>query len=106
MTALYPFGYNLQVSGGRGGHQELNLEKIMSDLTIKTPAGTFTLDKKDARHEVVNGLDVYTYDSQSLQRRERKLRELASDLADMVEAGLLTDTQANEWHAKKADDWK
>lgn len=38
-------------------------------------------------------------------RREQMLRELASDLADMVESGDMTDTQANEWLARKADHW-
>jgi hypothetical protein len=38
-------------------------------------------------------------------RREQMLRELASNLADLVEAGELTDTQANEWLASKADQW-
>jgi hypothetical protein len=38
-------------------------------------------------------------------RREQMLRELASDLADMVEAGEMTETEANEWLAAKADQW-
>jgi hypothetical protein len=38
-------------------------------------------------------------------RREQMLRELASDLADLVEAGEMTDTEANEWLASKADQW-
>lgn len=38
-------------------------------------------------------------------RRERNLRELASHLADMVEAGDLTTDQANEWYSMKADQW-
>ena len=37
--------------------------------------------------------------------RERMLRELASDLADLVRNGDMTDTEANEWHAMKADQW-
>lgn len=39
------------------------------------------------------------------QRRERNLRELTSDLATLVEAGELTDEQANEWYNHKADQW-
>ena len=39
-------------------------------------------------------------------RREQLLRELASDLADLVASGDITATQANEWHAMKADQWK
>lgn len=38
-------------------------------------------------------------------RREQMLKELASNLADMVEAGDLTEAQANEWLAMKADQW-
>jgi hypothetical protein len=38
-------------------------------------------------------------------RREQMLKELASDLANLVESGDLTDTQANEWLAAKADQW-
>jgi polyhydroxyalkanoate synthesis regulator phasin len=38
-------------------------------------------------------------------RREQMLKELASDLADMVASGDLTDEQANEWLAAKADQW-
>ena len=38
-------------------------------------------------------------------RREQMLRELASDLASMVEAGDMTDMEANEWLASKADQW-
>ena len=32
-------------------------------------------------------------------------RELASDLADLVASGDLTEEQANEWSAAKADQW-
>jgi hypothetical protein len=39
-------------------------------------------------------------------RREQMLKELASDLADMVSSGDLTEQQANEWLAAKADQWK
>lgn len=38
-------------------------------------------------------------------RRERMLRDLASSLADMVEAGDMTAEQANEWYNAKADQW-
>ena len=38
-------------------------------------------------------------------RREQLLKELASDLADLVEAGDLTAEEANEWLARKADQW-
>ena len=36
----------------------------------------------------------------------RKVRELASDLADLVTSGDLTDTEANEWLVAKQEQWK
>lgn len=39
------------------------------------------------------------------QKRERMLRELASDLADLVRSGDMTDQQANDWYNAKADQW-
>ena len=39
------------------------------------------------------------------QKREAMLKELNSNLADMVEAGDMTDMQANEWYNMKADQW-
>jgi len=36
-------------------------------------------------------------------RQEQTLRELASDLAAMVETGELSELEANEWLAAKAD---
>ena len=38
-------------------------------------------------------------------RAARMMRELQSDLADMVEAGDITAEQANEWANSKADQW-
>jgi polyhydroxyalkanoate synthesis regulator phasin len=38
-------------------------------------------------------------------RREQMLKELASDLADLVESGDMTPEEANEWLARKADQW-
>jgi len=35
----------------------------------------------------------------------RMLRELQSDMADLVEAGELTAEEANEWVNHKADQW-
>ena len=46
-----------------------------------------------------------TYQIRQDARREQLLRELASDLADLVESGDLTDMEANEWLAHKADYW-
>jgi len=37
--------------------------------------------------------------------RERMLRELMSELVRMIEAGDITDEQANEWYSMKADQW-
>ena len=39
------------------------------------------------------------------QRRERMLRDLMSDLSNMVEAGDMTDLEANAWYNMKADQW-
>ena len=39
------------------------------------------------------------------ETRERMLSDLASDLANMVEAGEITDQQANDWYNMKADQW-
>lgn len=38
-------------------------------------------------------------------RRERMLRDLQSDMADLVESGDLTAEQANEWVNSAADRW-
>lgn len=42
---------------------------------------------------------------ETMKQTERMMKELQSDLADMVEAGELTDEQANEWANYKADQW-
>ncbi len=39
------------------------------------------------------------------RRIARMLRELQSDMADLVASGDLTDEQANEWVNMKADQW-
>jgi len=36
---------------------------------------------------------------------DRMLRELASNLADLVESGDITEKQANEWLVEKQDQW-
>jgi hypothetical protein len=46
-----------------------------------------------------------TFTTRQDARREQLLRELASDLADLVESGDMTDMEANEWLARKADQW-
>jgi hypothetical protein len=47
-----------------------------------------------------------TYEARQDARREQMLRELASDLSDLVESGDLTDIEANEWLSRKADQWR
>jgi len=47
----------------------------------------------------------HSFDKLRDQRCERNLRELASDLADLVRSGDLTDAEANEWYDRKADQW-
>jgi polyhydroxyalkanoate synthesis regulator phasin len=44
--------------------------------------------------------------SQFDARREQMLKELSSDMADLVASGDMTAEQANEWVATKADQWK
>ena len=39
------------------------------------------------------------------RKREQMLRELQSDLCDLVCSGDITDVQANEWYNRKADQW-
>jgi hypothetical protein len=46
--------------------------------------------------EYTNGQDA---------KREWMLKELASYLADQVEAGNITDNDANVWYNMKADQW-
>lgn len=49
--------------------------------------------------------DEITMEQRLDARREQALRELVSDLADLVESGDLTPAEANEWAAAKADQW-
>lgn len=46
-----------------------------------------------------------TYETRQEARREQMLIELASDLADLVASGDMTDMEANEWYSAKADQW-
>jgi len=39
-------------------------------------------------------------------RREQMIRELASDLADLVASGDMTEIEANDWMASKQEQWK
>ena len=48
---------------------------------------------------------MITHTERQAARREQMLRELLSDLTDLVEAGEMTSEQANEWYNAKADQW-
>ncbi len=41
----------------------------------------------------------------NLIRKEQLLRELGSDLADLVASGDITSERANEWLVAKQDQW-
>jgi len=41
----------------------------------------------------------------AIEKREQMLRELMSDLCGLVQAGEITDIEANEWYSMKADQW-
>lgn len=46
-----------------------------------------------------------TFQTRQDARREQMLKELASDLADLVASGDMTDQEANDWYNRKADQW-
>jgi hypothetical protein len=46
------------------------------------------------------------FETMNDQRRERMLRELQSDMADLVRSGDITPEKANQWVNDKADQWK
>jgi hypothetical protein len=46
-----------------------------------------------------------TLQKENAERTARMMRELQSDLAELVRTGDLTDTEANEWANMKADQW-
>lgn len=48
---------------------------------------------------------THTHRDLDAQRKARMMRELHSDLADMVESGDLTAEEANEWANAKAEQW-
>jgi hypothetical protein len=54
----------------------------------------------NTNHEAQN-----IYDRVVAAGYDRRVRELASDLADRVEAGEITDTEANEFLATAQDRW-
>jgi hypothetical protein len=49
--------------------------------------------------------EMITMQTRMDARREQMLRELASDLADLVRSGDMTPEEANDWLAAKADQW-
>jgi hypothetical protein len=51
------------------------------------------------------GITMMSFEEMNRGRKERMLRELASDLADLVRSGDLTDNEANEWMVSKQDQW-
>lgn len=46
-----------------------------------------------------------TTTDRNVARAEQLIRELASDLADLVRSGDITEQQANEWLVAKQDQW-
>ena len=46
-----------------------------------------------------------TATDRNVARAEQLIRELASDLADLVRSGDITEQQANEWLVAKQDQW-
>jgi hypothetical protein len=46
-----------------------------------------------------------TATDRTIARKEQLLRELGSDLAEMVRTGDLTEEEANQWLADKQDQW-
>lgn len=49
--------------------------------------------------------DEMSYADREVARRDQMIRDLQSDMADLVEAGEMTDIEANEWVNRKADQW-
>lgn len=52
-----------------------------------------------------NGDKKMSMQSRMDARRIQMMRELQSDLADLVESGDITPAQANEWANDKAEQW-
>ena len=48
---------------------------------------------------------TYQEEKANQQRIERMIRELQSELCDLVRSGEITDIEANEWVNMKADQW-
>ena len=64
-----------------------------------------------SRYVVVTSKGENMTNATTLQKIEdgqiaRMMRELQSDLADLVESGDLTPEQANEWANHKAEQWQ
>ena len=67
-------------------------------------AGRLNLAPRVHKDKVMNSNNIQHAD-RMVARKEQMLRELASDLADLVANGDMTAQQANEWLAMKQDQW-
>tara|TARA_Y100001937_G_C7087374_1_gene315991 strand:+ start:740 stop:943 length:204 start_codon:yes stop_codon:yes gene_type:complete len=56
-------------------------------------------------HQQQDNEMTYQEEKANQQRIERMIRELQSDLCDLVRLGEITDIEANEWVNMKADQW-
>lgn len=72
-----------------------NLSKFSNEPNIKAAKMQLSTFKKSEK-------DVLDRDT---ERKERMLRELHSDLADLAKKGLLTEEEVNEWLVRKQDQW-
>ena len=62
-------------------------------------------DMRNAPHTTETTMNQADMDRMHQDRLNRRMRELASDLADLVRNGDLTGQQANEWMNDKAQQW-
>ena len=68
-------------------------------------SGRFRIDRVPTEPysiDMSNATTVQRFEDATIARM---MRELQSDLADLVEAGEMTDTEANEWANRKAEQW-
>ena len=59
---------------------------------------------KQAKQQQDNEM-TYQEEQANQQRIDRMIRELQSELCDLVRSGEITDIEANEWVNMKADQW-
>jgi hypothetical protein len=69
-------------------------EQIIEQVTVKVLNALLNESKRNLELEKL-----------AQQRVERMLRDLASDLADLVASGDITEQEANEWLAAKQEQW-